>query len=31
MKRWAMLVAVLYGLMLGVLSLPVVLAALYPL
>jgi hypothetical protein len=31
MKRWAVLVAVLYGLMLGILSLPVVVAALYPL
>jgi hypothetical protein len=31
MKRWALLVAVLYSLMLGVLALPVVVAALYPL
>jgi hypothetical protein len=31
MKRWAVLVMVLYALMLGVLSMPVVLAALYPL
>ncbi len=31
MKRWAILVAVLYALMLGVLSLPVVLAAFFPL
>jgi hypothetical protein len=31
MKRWAVIVAVLYGLMLGVLALPVVLTAFYPL
>jgi hypothetical protein len=31
MKRWAVIVAVLYALMLGVLSLPVVLAAFAPL